>query len=134
MNQVTFEGEEFQPEQLPIPVGWRLLVGMVKVETKTDSGIILGTDYKKEMEYLRSVGKVLAVGPEAYKHEKFQGGISLEKRNPTPWVSVGDIVVVGQYSGQTIHVVGKDGEVQKLRFFNDDEVIGLIPDVNSLSL
>jgi co-chaperonin GroES (HSP10) len=134
MKEVKFEGEHLQSSELPRPAGWRILVGMVKVETKTDSGIVLMESTKKDMEYLRSVGKVLAVGPDAYKHEKFQGGISLEQREPKPWAVVGDTVVVGQYSGQTIHVVGEDGDIQKLRFFNDDEVIGVIDDVSVLSL
>jgi co-chaperonin GroES (HSP10) len=134
MKTVNFEGQDLPREQLPQPAGWRILVGLVKIEEKTTGGILLVEDYKKGREYLRSVGKVLAVGSEAYLHEKFGGGIPLQVREPKPWVSVGDVVMIGQYAGQTISVLDVDGNVQNLKLLNDDEVLAVIPDLGVLAL
>ena len=130
---ITFEGEHISKDKLPIPTGWRVLIGMLKVEEKTAGGIILTDEYRKGSEYLRSMAKVLAVGNECYKHSKFQGGIPVEKREPKPWVNVGDVVLVGQYAGQAIVCVGDDKEPQTLKLLNDDEILAVIPDVNVLS-
>jgi co-chaperonin GroES (HSP10) len=130
-KQIVFEGENIPVEKLPVPSGWRLLVGMVKIETKTAGGIVLTDEHVKGQEYLRSVGKVLAVGSECYRHPKFQGGIPIESRDPEPWVKVGDVVLVGQYSGQAIKCL--DGtDAQTLKLLNDDEILAIIQDINIL--
>lgn len=128
-----FEGEDVAPERLPKPSGWRVLVGMYKIEERTAGGIILTDEHRKGREYLRSLAKVLALGEEAYRHPKFNGGIALERREPKSWVNVGDVVMIGQYTGQS--VVIDDGEdTQTLRLLNDDEILAVIPDVTILSI
>jgi len=133
LNEVKFEGENIAPEKLPIPSGWRLLVGMIKIESKSAGGIILTDEHVQGQGYLRSVAKVLAVGSESYRDPKFQAGIPIDAREPTPWVNVGDIVMIGQYSGQAITCL-YDNEPQTLKFLNDDEIIAVIPDISVLSL
>ena len=128
-----FEGEDVAPERLPKPAGWRVLVGMYKIEERTAGGIILTDEHRKGREYLRSLAKVLAVGEEAYRHPKFNGGIALEQREPKPWVNVGDVVMIGQYTGQSV-VIDDEGETQTLRLLNDDEILAVIPDVSILSV
>jgi len=128
-----FEGEDVAPERLPKPAGWRVLVGMYKIEERTAGGIILTDEHRKGREYLRSLAKVLAVGEEAYRHPKFQGGIALEQREPQPWVNVGDVVMIGQYTGQSV-VIDDGGDTQTLRLLNDDEILAVIPDVSILSI
>lgn len=133
MSKIKFEGENIPVEKLPKPSGWRVLVGMFKIENTTAGGIILTDEHRKGREYLRSVAKVLAVGNECYRHPKFQGGIPIETRNPEPWAKVGDVVLIGQYSGQVVNVNDGD-ESQTLKLLNDDEILAVIPDISVLSL
>lgn len=132
MTNVKFEGEAISPEKLPQPSGWRILVGMLTIEETTAGGIVLPKEHREGQEYLRSIAKVLAVGKLAYQHDKFQGGVSLEKRKPTPWVEVGDIVLIGQYAGQSINVIDND-KPQSLKLLNDDEILSVIPDISVIS-
>lgn len=131
-KKVRFEAEHMPLNKLPQPVGWRVLVGMIKIENTTEGGIALLDESVEKQEYLRSVGKVLAVGEDVYKHPKFQGGIELSARTPQAWCNVGDIVLVGQYAGQTVRCVDEQGDVQKVKLLNDDEVLAVIPDVNAI--
>lgn len=135
LTNVEFEGENISPEKLPQPSGWRILVGMLKIEEATESGIVLPKEHREGQEYLRSMAKVLAVGELAYQHDKFQGGVSLEKRKPKPWVNVGDIVLVGQYAGQSINVIdsSNDNRPQTLKLLNDDEILAVIPDISVIN-
>ena len=130
----VFEGEDIPKDRLPIPVGWRLLIGMFEIETKTSGGIELPDQYRKGREYLRNIGKVLAVGCECYQHPKFQGNIPVEVKDPVPWVKVGDVVNVNAYTGQTIVVEDDNGNPKTLKLLNDDEILAVIPDLNVLSL
>ena len=129
---VQFEGENIPQDKLPKPVGWRILVGMFKIEERTAGGIILTDEHRKGREYLRSLAKVLAIGEQGYKDPKFQGGVPLQQHEPDAWVNVGDVVLLHQYSGQAITCVD-NGEAQTLRLLNDDEILAVIPDVSVLS-
>lgn len=135
MTNFRFEGENIPPELLPKPAGWRVLVGMLKVEDTSKGGIILANEHVEGKKYLRSVAKVLAVGPGTYQHAKFQGGISIEKRDPEPWAKVGDVVLVGQYAGQSISVkdCADNDEPQSLKLMNDDEILAVIPDMSVIN-
>lgn len=128
-----FEGERIDKDRLPVPAGWRLLVGMFKIEERTTGGIILTEEHRKGREYLRSLAKVLAVGDECYNHPKFQGNVPIDQRAPKPWAKVGDVVLIGQYAGQTV-VVDDGNDTATLRLLNDDEILAVIPDVTILSL
>lgn len=134
MTEVKFEGESISPEQLIRPVGYRLLVGPVQIDEKSKGGILLTHTNKKELEYVRCTAKVLAKGSEAYNDPKFQGGLPLEQRNPTHWVDVGDIVVIGQYAGQPVKQKDADGNEYTMKFINDDEIFGVVPNVDSLAM
>lgn len=124
---MRFEGEEIQPEKLPIPAGWRILVGKQIIEDTSSGGIVLPPQTVNEMECVGYVAKILAMGPECYRHPKFQGGVELTSRSPTPWVKTGDIVVIGQYTGQGISCQGS-----ALKLINDDEVLAVVPDATSI--
>lgn len=125
MTNIMFDGESIPKSELPIPSGWRILVGSVKVDEKTSGGIILTGTAQDEKKYGRFVAKVLAVGPECYNHEKFQGGVSIKERVPKPWATVGNYVVVGQYAGQQIPVY-EDDKIVNLKLLNDDEVLATL--------
>ena len=132
MTNFIFEGENIPPDKLPKPSGWRILVGMLRIEEKSKGGIILTEEHREGREYLRSMAKVLVVGNQAYLHEKFQNGVSIEKRSPEPWVKVGDIVLVGQYAGQSVSCLDNN-DPQSLKLLNDDEILCVIPDIEIIN-
>jgi len=132
LSKIVFEGEGIPLDKLPQPSGWRVLVGMCKIDERTAGGIILTEEHIRGQQYLRSIAKILAVGAECYRHPKFQGGVSIETRDPDPWVKVGDVVMIGQYAGQSVSCL--DGtDPQTLKLLNDDEILAVIPDVNTLN-
>lgn len=133
MKKVNFEGENISPELLPQPSGWRLLVGMLEIESKSTGGIILTDEHVKGQGYLRNIAKVLAVGNGCYKEPKFQAGIPLNVREPSPWVKIGDVVMISQHVGQIV-VCLDNNEPKTLKLLNDDEVLAVIPDISKLSL
>ncbi len=132
MNQLQFEADGVPVEKLPKPAGWRLLLAPVKIQQKSSGGIILTDVTKETEEYFRDKAKVVAVGEECYRHPKFQGGIPLDVRTPKPWAKVGDIVQYSSYTGLGI-AIQHNGEVHKLRFINDDEVVAVIDDLSVLN-
>lgn len=99
------------------PVGWRIMIEDHRPADETDGGIILPDESKSHAAYLNYVGKVIELGPECYKHPKFQGG--------EPWCKEGDYIVFGRYAGQRIKFKGAD---TGYRFVNDDEVLAVISD------
>lgn len=107
------------PANIPRPTGYRLLIEPIQVEAKTESGFLLPEVAKKAKEVLRYIGKVVAIGPEAYKHDKFEGG---------RWCEVGDWIAYGQYAGQEIAIKNQTSGVTLFRIINDDEVLAKIPD------
>lgn len=108
--------DESLPDDLPEPAGWRILIKPITVTNKTAGGIELPTETQVAMKYLRTIGQVVAMGPDCYSHPKFVGG--------QPWCQVGDWVRYGQHTGQPEMVKGPDGEPLELRYINDDEVLG----------
>lgn len=133
-KRVKFEGEDIPLAKLPRPCGYRLLVGMLKIDGVSEGGIVLTSQHVRDQGYLRFVAKVLAVGPGAYRAPKFNDGIPLENRSPEPWAKVGDVVIIGQYSGQAVPCLDGDDAIQTLKFINDDEILGVVPDLQVLAL
>ena len=83
-----------------IPQHDRVIVERLENETKTASGIVIPDNAAEKPDQ----GKVLAVGP----------GRRNEKGERVPMdVKVGDIVLFGKYSGQTVKVDGKELLVMK---------------------
>jgi len=118
---------EVNPKDYPIPAGWRVLIEPIKIEEKTQGGIVLPERAKEAKEHLRHIGRVVAMGPLCYKHVKFQ--------DCDPWCSVGDMVAYGAYSGQQMQVRNSDGnDYVALRLINDDEVLAVIPSPDSVMI
>ena len=127
----SFEGQDISPEKLPIPTGWHLLVGMIKLKKETSGGIVLLDESIEKEGYIRCLAKVLAVGSHAYQASKFQGGIDIRERQPESWIKVGDIVALGAYIGLPVTLTD-DGEKHTVKLINDDEVLAIIPDINAI--
>lgn len=94
-----------------IPVGHRVLVLPNQTETKTESGIILGTGTQLDREALAQMyGVVVSMGEDCYDDQK------------SSWCKVGDRVSFGKYSG--LIYTGIDG--LKYRMINDLDIVGLV--------
>ena len=109
------EKQKKEIEKVPTPVGWRMVLFPLKLDSKTKSGLYLTDDTVEQSQVSTIICKVLKVGPEAYKDkEKFPSG---------PWCKEGDWVLITRYAGSRIRI--EDGE---LRIINDDEIIATVKD------
>ena len=106
-------------DELPTPSGWRLLVLPFTPKEKTSGGIIISQESLDRLRIATNCGYVLKIGPLAY-HDK-------EKYPTGPWCKKGDWVIFTRYAGSRLPIEG--GEV---RILNDDEVLGTIPDPESV--
>ena len=82
------------------PLGDRVIVKRIESETKTASGIVIPDSAAEKPDQ----GEVLAVGP-GKKNDK--GDVAAMN------VKVGDRVLFGKYSGQTVKVDGEELLVMK---------------------
>jgi co-chaperonin GroES (HSP10) len=140
-NWIT--GDEVpDPSPLPTVVGWKLLIRPVAIKTKTKGGILLPDQYKDDVQYLTTVGRVLAMGEQAYKHQDFAverdnpmalapsfvGYPVPEKLNePKPWCRVGDYVCYGKFAAVKFIYKGV-----KLALLEDRLVDMVVPDPGSI--
>lgn len=104
--------------EIPVPLGWRVLVAMEPVETRSAGGILLPDSHLDQKQAIATVGYVIDVGPQAYKRAD---------TGEIPWVSPGDKVLVAKYAGQR-HDVKTPGQSFELRIINDDEIQAVFPD------
>ena len=104
--------------QLPEPVGYRLLVLPFTPKEKTKGGILFSQEQLDKARIATTRGYVLKMGDLAYKDK--------EKFNK-PWCKIGDWVMFARYAGARFPIEG--GEV---RILNDDEVLGTIGDPESV--
>lgn len=99
--------------ELPDPVGYRMLVKPYEIEEVSKGGIVLVQESKEYAEHARNAAKVVKMGPDCYVGEKFRG----------PWCKVGDYVVYARHTGQRVDI--KDGDdIETYLFINDDDVRG----------
>ena len=109
------EKQKKEIEKVPTPVGWRMVLFPLKLDSKTKSGLYLTDDTVEQSQVSTNICKVLKVGPEAYKDkQKFPSG---------PWCKEDDWVLITRYAGSRIRIDG--GE---LRIINDDEILAVVDD------
>ena len=102
--------------QLPVPVGYHILVAMPVIEdTYEDTEIIKTVSAKHHETILSIIGLVLDMGGQAYSDkERFPAG---------PWCEVGDYVMFRANSGTRFLVDGKE-----YRLMNDDSIEAIVND------
>ena len=120
MTEPLMAQEELET-QLPVPVGYRVLVAMPQVEETFDGTNLLKTDTTKSHETVMSIiGLVLDMGEQAYADED---------RFPTgPWCKQGDYVMFRANSGTRFRVGGTE-----YRLMNDDSIEAVVPDPTGIS-
>lgn len=102
--------------QLPKPVGYRLLIALPDIEESYEGSALLKTSDSMRKEYIMSImGVVLDMGEGAYTDkERFPEG---------PWCKEGDYVMFRMNTGTRFKVNGKE-----FRLMNDDSIEAVIPD------
>jgi len=97
-DQVVVTDEEME-QQIPKPVGYRVLIALPTIEETYDSGIVKADRTLNEERILSTMGIVLDMGGEAYSDkERFPNG---------PWCKIGDFVMFRPNSGTRFKVNGQ---------------------------
>ncbi len=105
---------------VPIAVGWKVIVKPRAAKTETDSGLDMSATADAQ-EHLVYIGELVAVGEAAFM-TKTAGGLDMSKWKVRP--QVGDWVLFSPYAGLQIRQSGSDG--LPLRLINDTDVHALI--------
>ena len=118
-EQVEVTEDEME-QQLPKPVGYKLLIALPTVEAEFDSGILKAERTLNEERIMTTIGLILDMGAEAYSDKtRFPNGA---------WCKIGDYVVIRPHTGTRIHVNG-----QELRLINDDSIEAVVADPRGVS-
>lgn len=111
------------PTDLPQVKGWRVLVRPIPNAEKVGS-IYVPDQYLEHKDLLRSVGRVVCMGPLCYSRtDMLLGG-----NRKDPWCQVGDFVMLPRYAGAKFSYRG-------VRFLlvNDDEILAVIADPQAIN-
>lgn len=117
-NEEAAELAEQFPETDPgfLPLGQNILVQIQKPQKKSKGGVLLADETQDHMEWNEMVGRVIALGPLAYRNpntgEKFAEG---------DWCVPGDFIRVPKYGGDR-----NRGDEALFVVFKDRDVISLI--------
>ena len=107
------------------PFGARILVQLRRTKKTSDSGIILVSETKDTEKYQNMVGKVMMIGPLAFKNRD-----TMASWPEGSWCQVGDYIRVPKWGGDRWEVqVPGEGDLEEKALFmivNDHEVIAKI--------
>ena len=107
-------------EQIPKPVGYRVLIALPTIEDTFEGGIAKAAETMREEYILSMVGLVVDMGEQAYKDkDRFPDG---------PWCKQGDYVMFRANTG-TRFKVGKT----EYRLMNDDSIEAVVEDTSKLT-
>jgi co-chaperonin GroES (HSP10) len=121
-DQWISEAEVADPTPMPDVLGWKVLVRPVAIRRKTKGGIHLPDTVKDDLAYLTTVGRVVGVGPLAYRREDM-----LVNGTYLPWCKIGDFVSYGKFTGTKFVYKGV-----KLILLNDDAIMMRVENAETL--
>ena len=113
---------EAQTAEAPFPCGWKILIQEPSAKNKRGS-ILLTDETKDHIQNSNYIGRVLKLGPLAYKDPGKFG------RDAEPWCKVGDVVTFKRYAGQVLQY--RD---VYMRLLNDNEIHSVVPNHNLVSI
>ena len=106
---------EEKATQLPVPVGYKILVALPEAEEKFESGLIKSDETRRIEEVLATVFFVVDLGPDCYTDKE---------RYPTgPWCKKGDFILARPNSGTRLKIHGRE-----FRMSNEDTVDAVVQD------
>lgn len=120
--------------RIPEPAGWRIMVQEYAPPKVTKGGVIIAdqsADWHNSGNY---IGRVLAMGPSCYQHQKFQI-IDEDGRKvlQAPWCQVGQWVTFARYSG-TPRKIDHGREEWLFRSLVDEHIIEIAPTPDGLKV
>ena len=128
---MTLDAEQTLAEAFPeidplmAPYGARVLVQLRAVKERiTSFGLLIPEETKETEKWNTMIGKVLAVGPIAFKKRD-----TMEPWPEGVWCKVGDYVRVPKWGGDRWEVDFEESGVKGkalFTFFNDHEIIGKV--------
>ena len=111
---------EEKATQLPVPVGYKILVALPEAEEKFDNGLIKSDETRRIEEVLATVFFVVALGPDCYTDkERYPAG---------PWCKEGDFILARPNSGTRLKIHGRE-----FRMINEDTVDAVVQDPRGIS-
>jgi len=120
MTEAQTPSQEELEAQLPVPVGYKLLIALPQVEETYESGILKADKTIYQEQILSTVGAVLDMGPQAYSDkDRFPHG---------PWCKVGDFVMFRANTGTRFKVAGVE-----YRLMNDDSIEAVVSDPRGIA-
>lgn len=112
-------------DPLMAPYGARVLVQLRAVKERiTSFGLLIPEETKETEKWNTMIGKVLAVGPIAFKKRD-----TMEPWPEGVWCKVGDYVRVPKWGGDRWEIDFEDNGIKGkalFTFFNDHEIIGMV--------
>jgi co-chaperonin GroES (HSP10) len=112
--------EEDLEQQLPKPVGYKLLIALPTIEKTYESGIIKADKTVFEEQILSTIGLVLDIGDQAY--------IDPVRYPNGPWCKVGDYVMFRTSTGTRFKIDGAE-----YRLMNDDSIEAVVAKPRGIS-
>ena len=100
------------PPSVPEPLGYHLLVLPLCARKKIGS-IYIPDSSEEKMRLASIVALVLAMGPDAYDHERYING---------PWCVPGDFVILDRDAGNKFTMLDANDQKTGLRLIADDQV------------
>ena len=121
MTEVVQLTDDELEQQLPRPVGYRVLIALLEIEKTYGNTSVLKTDKEIHHDYIMSImGLVVDMGDGAYKDkERFPDGA---------WCKEGDFVMFRANSGTRFKVAGKE-----YRLLNDDSIEAVVADPRGIT-
>ena len=106
--------------QLPVPVGYKLLIALPTIEDTYDSGLVKAENTKHAEQVLSMIGLVLDMGPQAYSDpDRYPNG---------PWCEVGQYVLFRTNTGTRFRFNGTE-----YRLMNDDSIEAVVSDPQGIT-
>jgi co-chaperonin GroES (HSP10) len=115
----TITADELEA-QLPVPVGYKLLIALPTIEDTYESGLVKAENTKHVEQVLSMIGLVLDMGPQAYSDpDRYPDG---------PWCEVGDYVLFRTNTGTRFRFNGTE-----YRLMNDDSIEAVVSDPQGIT-
>lgn len=108
------------PENLPVPCGWNVLIRPYPITQDEDfSSILMPEDHIDFLNYVTCIGRVVAVGPCCWNRPEHRN----KEGQHQPWAQVGDFITYAKNVGARRNFKGVSYVL-----LTDDDILEVLPD------